>query len=91
MIELAPSLRKPGECKIAAETGWHLSDMFDAMERGELTTLYVLGENPADSEADRHRALKLLSGLEFLVVQDLFLHQDRRTGGRGAARRRRRL
>jgi formate dehydrogenase major subunit len=37
-----------------------------------LTTLYVLGENPADSEADRHRALKLLGGLEFFVVQDLF-------------------
>ena len=46
--------------------------MFEAMEHGELTTLYVLGENPADSEADRHRALKLLGGLEFLVVQDLF-------------------
>jgi formate dehydrogenase major subunit len=37
-----------------------------------LTVLYVLGENPADSEADRHRALKLLGGLECLVVQDLF-------------------
>ena len=46
--------------------------MLDAMERGELTTLYCLGENPADSEADRHRALKLLGGLEFMVVQDLF-------------------
>jgi formate dehydrogenase major subunit len=46
--------------------------MFEAMEHGELTTLYVLGENPADSEADRHRALKLLGGLEFMVVQDLF-------------------
>jgi predicted molibdopterin-dependent oxidoreductase YjgC len=49
-----------------------LSAMFDAMEHRELTTLYVLGENPADSEADRHRALRLLGGLEFLVVQDLF-------------------
>ncbi len=58
--------------KIPPKRGWHLSDMFEAMERGELTTLYVLGENPADSEADRHRALKLLRGLEFLVVQDLF-------------------
>jgi formate dehydrogenase major subunit len=46
--------------------------MFAAMERGELTTLYVLGENPADSEADRHHALKLLGGLEFLLVQDIF-------------------
>jgi predicted molibdopterin-dependent oxidoreductase YjgC len=57
---------------IPPKRGWHLSDMFEAMERGELTTLYVLGENPADSEADRHRALKRLRGLEFLVVQDLF-------------------
>ena len=46
--------------------------MFEAMERSELTTLYVLGENPIDSEADRHRAVKLMSSLEFLVVQDLF-------------------
>jgi formate dehydrogenase major subunit len=46
--------------------------MFEAMDHGELTTLYVLGENPADSEADRHRALKRLRGLEFLLVQDLF-------------------
>jgi predicted molibdopterin-dependent oxidoreductase YjgC len=58
--------------KLPPKRGWHLSDMFNAMERGELTTLYVLGENPADSEADRHRAFKLLQGLEFLVVQDLF-------------------
>jgi formate dehydrogenase major subunit len=58
--------------KIHPKRGWHLSDMFAAMERRELTTLYVLGENPADSEADRHRALSLLGGLEFLLVQDLF-------------------
>ena len=58
--------------KIPRKRGWHLSDMFEAMDAGHLTTLYVLGENPADSEADRHRALKRLRGLEFLLVQDLF-------------------
>jgi len=58
--------------KIDPKRGLHLSAMFEAMEHGQLTTLYVLGENPADSEADRQRAVKLLSGLEFLVVQDLF-------------------
>src|SRR5439155_26055928 len=46
--------------RIEPNRGWHLSAMFDARERGELTVLYGLGENPADSEADRHRALKLL-------------------------------
>jgi predicted molibdopterin-dependent oxidoreductase YjgC len=53
--------------------GWHLSGMFDAMERGELTALYVVGENPMQSEADQHRTRRLLEGLEFLVVQDIFL------------------
>jgi formate dehydrogenase major subunit len=53
--------------------GWHLSQMFDGMERGELRTLYVLGENPAQSEADSKRALALLEGLDFLVAQDILM------------------
>ena len=58
---------------IPAKKGWHLSAMFDAMERGELKALYVIGENPLQSEADQHRATTLLEGLDFLVVQDIFL------------------
>ena len=53
--------------------GMHLSQMFDAMERGDLTALYVMGENPAQSEADAQRAIRLLEGLDHLVVQDIFL------------------
>jgi predicted molibdopterin-dependent oxidoreductase YjgC len=70
--ELRARFEQVWDARIPPARGWHISAMLDAMERGELTTLYVLGENPADSEADRHRALKLLGGLEFLVVQDLF-------------------
>ena len=70
--ELRAKFEEAWGAKIQPKRGWHLSGMFNAMERGELTTLYCLGENPADSEADRHRALKLLGGLEFLVIQDLF-------------------
>jgi formate dehydrogenase major subunit len=58
---------------VPPERGWHLSGMFDAMERGDLTAVYVIGENPVQSEADQRRARELLEGLEFLVVQDLFL------------------
>ena len=47
--------------------------MYDAMERGELTTVYCIGENPAQSEADAHRIKRLLDGLGFMVVQDIFL------------------
>ncbi len=58
---------------IPPKCGWHLTQMFEAMERGDLRRLYVLGENPAQSEADMTRAMHLLEGLEHLVVQDLFL------------------
>ncbi len=56
-----------------AARGMHLSQMFDAMEHGTLKTVYVLGENPMQSEADAKRTRRLLEGLEHLVVQDIFL------------------
>jgi predicted molibdopterin-dependent oxidoreductase YjgC len=59
------------DTKLPPKQGWHLSQMFDAMERGEFNTLYVLGENPAQSEADSKRALGLLEGLDFLIAQDI--------------------
>src|SRR5262249_20831735 len=40
---------------------------------GELTAVYVVGENPAQSEADQERTMRLLRGLDHLVVQDMFL------------------
>src|SRR6266404_1749558 len=58
---------------IPPKRGWHLSGMFEAMERGDLTVVYCIGENPVQSEADQKKAIDLLEGLELLVVQDIFL------------------
>ncbi len=59
--------------KIPAKKGWTLTEMFHAMERKDFTALYVVGENPAQSEADGLHSLQLLAGLQLLVVQDIFL------------------
>jgi len=53
--------------------GKHLTLMFEAMAAGELRACYVIGENPADSEADVAHARKLLADLDILVVQDIFM------------------
>jgi len=53
--------------------GRHLTLMFEAMDEGALRGLYVIGENPADSEADVEHARRLLAGLDILVVQDIFM------------------
>jgi formate dehydrogenase major subunit len=58
---------------IPAQHGLHLTGMFEAMERRELRAVYIVGENPAQGEADQQRAVRLLEGLDHLVVQDLFL------------------
>ena len=59
--------------ELPSEPGWHISQMFDAMERKDLRSVYVIGENPAQSEADATRVRRLLAGLDHLVVQDMYL------------------
>jgi predicted molibdopterin-dependent oxidoreductase YjgC len=59
--------------RIQPQHGWNLTQMFHAMGEGKLTSLFVIGENPAQSDADLHRIEKLLTGLDHLVVQDIFM------------------
>jgi formate dehydrogenase major subunit len=58
---------------VPPKRGWNLTGMYEAMERGELTTVYCIGENPVQSEADSKRVKRLLGALDFMVVQDIFL------------------
>jgi formate dehydrogenase major subunit len=62
-----------GGASIPARRGRHLTEMFEAMEHGHMKAAYVIGENPADSEADRGRTVGLLDKLDCLIVQDLFM------------------
>jgi formate dehydrogenase major subunit len=72
-----PAVRRKFErawgVSLKPEYGKNVTQMFEAMEQGELRALYAIGENPAHSEADQQHAERLLSGLEHLVVQDIFL------------------
>ncbi len=76
-VETDPEARARFEAawgtQIVPRNGWHLTEMFEGMERGELRTLYVIGENPAQSEADATKARRLMSELDFLVVQDIVM------------------
>jgi predicted molibdopterin-dependent oxidoreductase YjgC len=59
--------------KLSPEFGRTLTQMFEAMKDGRQKGLYVIGENPAQSEADQHHTEAMLRGLDILVVQDIFL------------------
>lgn len=64
---------KKWSCTIPPKNGLNLTQMFEAMERKELRAVFVIGENPAQSEADSVHATHLLEDLDFLVVQDIFM------------------
>lgn len=59
--------------KLSAKPGLTTMEMVEAVLKGDLKFLYVIGENPALSNADLSRQREALKKLEFLVVQDLFL------------------
>src|SRR5436190_9536406 len=60
--ELRAKFERAYGVKLDPKRGWHLSGMFEAMDHGELSALYVLGENPLQSEADRHLVERRLMG-----------------------------
>ncbi|KAF0676588.1 formate dehydrogenase subunit alpha [Profundibacterium mesophilum] len=59
--------------QINAAPGLTVVEIIDAMYRGEIKGLYVLGENPAMSDPDVEHARASLAKLDHLVVQDIFL------------------
>jgi len=52
-----------------------VTEMVEGCLTGATRAMYVVGENPLLSEPDLRHAEKALDQLDFLVVQDLFLHE----------------
>jgi len=71
--EYREKFNKAWNTQIPPKRGLNLTGMLHAMDHDEFKTLYVIGENPLQSEADRKHTEKLLRKLDFLVVQDIFL------------------
>ena len=59
--------------KLSDKLGMMIPDMFDAGVAGKLKAMYIMGEDPILTDGDAHHVRKGLKGLEFLVVQNLFL------------------
>ena len=56
-------------------TGRVVTEMIEGCLDGQTRAMYVVGENPLLSEPDLHHAEKAIDQLDFLVVQDLFMHE----------------
>lgn len=64
-----------GNHDLPYEEGLVVTDMIGAIDNGRIKAMYVTGENPLLSEPDLSHAEESFKKLEFLVVQDIFLHE----------------
>ncbi len=53
--------------------GLTVVEIVDAIHEGDITGMYIMGENPAMSDPDQNHARAALAMLDHLVVQDIFL------------------
>ncbi len=71
-----PSVRAKFEaawgCELSDRPGLAATEIADAIYRGDLKGLYVMGENPILSEPYLEHTQRALKQIEFLVVQDIF-------------------
>src|SRR6185369_16697501 len=59
--------------KLDRQPGLTVVEVMQAIERGEVRGMYIMGENPAMSDPDAEHAREALASLDHLVVQDIFL------------------
>jgi len=53
--------------------GLTVTEMFDAVLKDQVKAMYIMGENPALSDANLTHVEEALESLDFLVVQDIFM------------------
>lgn len=59
--------------KLPANLGQTSTQMIDHVTDGKIKGLYMLGEDPAQTDPDSNRVRASLKALDFLVVQEIFL------------------
>jgi formate dehydrogenase alpha subunit len=65
-------------CSLSNDTGLTHVEIFDAIGESRVKALYQVGENPVLSEADANHVKEALEGIDFYVVQDIFLNESAR-------------
>jgi formate dehydrogenase major subunit len=58
--------------------GKNQAEMMEAVKSGEIRCMYVIGENPVQSDADENKHESLFGKLDFLVVQDILMTKTAR-------------
>jgi predicted molibdopterin-dependent oxidoreductase YjgC len=64
--------------EVPALTGYRLDQIISGLHDGRTKALYLVGENPAQTEPNAHHVEEGLAACEFIVSQDIFLNDSTR-------------
>jgi formate dehydrogenase major subunit len=62
-----------GVANLPAEPGLTVVEMMQAAQDGRIKAMWIMGEDPVNSDPNAREVRAALSNLDFLVVQDIFL------------------
>jgi formate dehydrogenase alpha subunit len=65
----------PSVSRLSDKNGLTHTEIFDKIYEGEITALYMVGENPLLTEANANHVREALENLDFFVAQDLFISE----------------
>jgi predicted molibdopterin-dependent oxidoreductase YjgC len=75
-------LRRKFEARWGVEVpetpGYRLDQMMSGLHDGRIKALYLIGENPVQTEPNAHHVEEGMEHLDFVVAQDLFLNDSNR-------------
>jgi formate dehydrogenase alpha subunit len=70
--DIRSKFEKAWKAKLPHTPGLASTLMLESMKKGGIKGLYILGEDPAQTDADTNQVRASLKSLDFLVVQELF-------------------
>jgi formate dehydrogenase alpha subunit len=70
--DIRSKFEKAWKAKLPPTPGLASTLMLESMKKGGIRGLYILGEDPAQTDADTNQVRASLKSLDFLVVQELF-------------------
>jgi predicted molibdopterin-dependent oxidoreductase YjgC len=76
--ELRRKFSEAWGAEVPTTPGYRLDQMMAACHDNRIRALYLIGENPAQTEPNANHVEEGLAGLEFMVAQDLFLNESTR-------------
>lgn len=70
--EVIKKFEKAWGVPLNTKPGVHATDVFGAAIRKEIRGLFIFGEDPVVTDADRNHVIHALESLDFLVISELF-------------------